>query len=554
MYSQQGTNDVDAFDVQGAFKRFKGIILKRKLLILSCCILSLILVWTYKSLFPPIYRAEVLVQAEPQEDKAREHFYSAWNTFRKSELSSEKELMTSTPVVREVVTELDLTYDDVYHTHLKHAIYLWEKSTIGKFYRKVKHWIFPPPESPFDLTEEEKMFAKTVNGFKDGAVLEPVPDSHIGYLVVKGPSFRVAEYANSLIDAYADFRRQYAAEEAETAYQALLKEVARAEKERDIIMQKKLAFENQSGLAMGFSKDKAVMENAATLDQGIQALEFKMGNLTAGLKVIQQQLKNESPFILKSNEDGRNPLRDQMRDSLFALEKDLDASLLVYQENSPEIRNLKKRIEELEASIPDEPAMVGAASGREISFHYEELRARSQEIQAELASAAAELERMNETKARVDKRLNEIPNLEKQYLVHVRDQEIALVKLRTLREKLVQADVSRITAESAPPSLRVVDYASPPEKNYWPNTKLLLAVALLLGFSGGCGLAVLIEVLDNRATQLNLQGRTDMPIYATVAISHRSNSLQRLIYKQVPKEKNTGKSDFAIDRLKGNVS
>ena len=92
----------------------------------------------------------------------------------------------------------------------------------------------------------------------------------------------------------------------------------------------------------------------------------------------------------------------------------------------------------------------------------------------------------------------------------------------------MQADISRIAAKTAPSSLKIVDYASPPDKQTWPNVKLLSLVAVLLGLVGGTGLALLAEILNNRATRSNLVQRPDLPVYATIEITHRSSGLRRL--------------------------
>lgn len=536
--SQQ--NDLDTFDVRGAILRTLNTVLNNKLLILACTIFCVGLVWSYGKMFPPIYKAEVFVQAEPEEDKAREQFYGTWNTFRKSELSSEAELMKSTLVIQEVVEELNLSYDDVYHTHLKQITYLWSESAIGNGYRKIKHWIFPPEESPFTLTPEEIELSKTVSGFKDGAQLEPVPDSHVGYLVVRGPTPRVAEYANLMIDVFIQYRRNVYANEAETAYESLLTEVVRAEQERNVVMLEKLEFETRHGLAMGLSKDAAVLTNLVELFQMIQEVEFKLSSLESGLLVISEQVKNEPSVI-------PYPIRLEKLDFLFDMQKDLSSLRLVYKEDSPEIRNIKKRIADVEAMLLDTPRMIKSGVSQEGSEHYENMRARERELKVEISSTRAELKSMNVTRDELAVRVAEIPNLEREYLVHQRDQEMTLIKLRTLREKLMQADVSRITALSAPPSLRVVEYAGTPEKPYWPNNKLLFVVAVIFGFFGGVGLALLVETLNTRATHDNLLLRTNLPIYAMVEVTHRASALSRLMAKQGARGQHT---PLALEKLK----
>ena len=520
---------VDSFDVQGAVTRVTDSVLKHKLIILLCVIICIGLVWTYIQLFPPVYKAEVMVQAEAEEDKAREGFYSSWNTFRKSELSSEVELMTSTPVAKKVVQELGLTYDDVYHTPLKQVLYLWEQSTIGNWYRKAKNWVFPPRESPFKPTAKEIELARTVTGFKDGARLEPVADTQIGYLVVKGPTYQVAEHANRLVDAYTEYRQELFSNEAETAFHSLTKEVARAELERNKVMKSRLVFEVKHGLALGLAKDKAVMENWAVLETMIQALEFKLNNLEAGYQVISEQLAKESPTLLSSDMKSRNPIHDGIRDSVFKMQKDLNGARLIYRPGSPELKDMETQIADLKAQLPGESKMVVSATDRGRSMHYEQLRGRKQEIEVEVASARAELQKMYQTQKENEARIALIPALEHEYLVLQRDQEMALSKMKLLREKLMQADVSRVTAMSAPPTLRVVEYASPPEKPSWPNSKLLYVVAIMLGSFGGVGLAIIIEMMNNRATRETLLLRHDLPVYATIEVSHRSRQMLRMI-------------------------
>jgi uncharacterized protein involved in exopolysaccharide biosynthesis len=219
---------------------------------------------------------------------------------------------------------------------------------------------------------------------------------------------------------------------------------------------------------------------------------------------------------------------------------------LVYTEGSPEVRNILKRIADVEASLSETPRMIKSGVSREGSDHHEQLRARERELKAEIPSTRAQLNSMNITRDKLAARVAVIPNLEREYLVHQRDQEMSLIKLRTLSEKLMQADVSRISALSAPPTLRVVEYASPPDKPYWPNNKLLYFAAVTFGFFGGIGLALLVETLNTRATRENLLLRTNLPIYAVVEVTHRSSGLRRLINKQGARRERT---PMALEKL-----
>ena len=543
--------DADSFDVHAAVARIIAAVFKHWPIIVLTIILCLGLVYTYIKMFPPVFTAEVMMQAEPEDDPTRESFYALWNIFRKTELMSEVELMTSGPVVKQVVEELNLTYDDVYHTPLSHVVYLWEQSTIGNIYRDIKAWFFPKEENPFGPTEEEIAFNRTVSAFMKGANLEPVADSHIANLVVVGPTPRVAEYANALALAYTEYRTESFSNEAEAAYEALAAEVAKAMEERDEVMRIRAEFEAENGLALGQAKDLAVMENWAELQNRIQSLKFRLSNLEAAHGIVSEQLANESPMANGSNVASRNPIHDNIRNSVFELQKQLNAALLVYQPGSPEIQDINDQIAELEAQLPNEPLMVDSASDRGQNRQYEELRARKQEIEVEMVSARAELDIMLETQAANERQMKLIPALEHEHVRLRNDEELVFAKLGLLRDRMMQAEVSSITAKSAPPTLKVLDQATAPDKPAWPNTKLLYLVALVLGGAGGVGLAILIEILNNKATRVSLVSRNDLPVYAAIEVTHRSARLMRVVRNS---DSRVPRAPTALERLKDPVA
>lgn len=123
-------------------------------------------------------------------------------------------------------------------------------------------------------------------------------------------------------------------------------------------MQVRLEFENANQLSMGFVKDKAVMTNWAELKSRIDDGEFKLKNLEASLKVIDGQLGQESRTVLKSDMMGRNPVRDQMNETLFNLNKDLSSARQIYQPGSPELRAVETQIAELQRKLAAEPTML----------------------------------------------------------------------------------------------------------------------------------------------------------------------------------------------------
>src|SRR5207237_6669838 len=132
-----------------------------RMLVFLTCLMTMGLVALYIYVWPPIYSVEATLMSEPDYDYQRDTFYTGWDVFRKDESRTELELITSGPVLADVVRKEKLTYDDVYHPFLSQVSYFWEKSLVGRNYRKVKEWFIPVSEA--DATSKEDLeFTRTV--------------------------------------------------------------------------------------------------------------------------------------------------------------------------------------------------------------------------------------------------------------------------------------------------------------------------------------------------------------------------------------------------------
>lgn len=524
--------DPDSFDVRRSWEGLKQACWGHKLLIATTTLLTVALVVAYMVIWPPVYVADVTVAGDPEDDTQREQFYQFWNVFRRDHLPDEALFITSAPIIERVVDDLGLTYDDVYHPFLTYAAYLWTESSVGKTYRRMKEKVFPPEKTPYDPTPEEIDRARTIHDFKRGVALESVPETNVGRLVVKGPSARVAQVANKMIEVYLDERQLRYVHEAETAYESLAEEAEKAGAELLSLEQQMEDYYTENGLLLMFERDKVEIAQWLELKGAIVDAESVIAGLQTTLAEVNAQLGSEDREITSASVYQKNVLRENLRDRLSQLQLTRNQTVQRYRSDSPEVLEIDAQIATVEAMIAKEQDLIESQSTRALSETYEALRQRKGLIESELQGALAGLAVKKEGLAELETRVVDIPERMKRAHEMGRRHDVLEKTYMVLQEKLMMAAASKATARSAPPSMRIVESAVPPEKQYWPKKKLLLVLAVGIGLFSGVALALLVDLVYARVNE-TLRDQGEFPIYAILdqdkgfarklfALSHRN--------------------------------
>lgn len=512
-----GARPTDVFDVRSSLLQIWESCRIHAWLVVLCPLITIGLVTFYVVNWPPIFTAKAALLAEPERDSSREQFYYFWNMFRKEDVKSEVSLITSTAVVADVVKSLGLTYGDVYHPFLNHAAYLWTESTIGKTYRRVKRWLFPPKKSPYEPTDEQVDFARTVMDFKEGVSIVPVPESHVGLLTLKGPSPRVAEIANALINTSLEHRRRRYIEEATHAFNAVKAETDKVYAELRVREDKRKRYYAENGLLMELEREKIDVTNFATLEATIGTLRTELAGLERKRERLRELIDQEPNETITQRTTQRNPLRQEVEKVRMSLAAQLTDNLVRYREDAPEIVDLKKRIaafDDMLKTIADE---ADHSSIKALSTTREALDGQLKSVEVDIVGKLGTLKAKEELLAELKPRLTAIPR-QMVDLHHLGREESGIEKKYVvLLERLMMAEVSISAARTAPASLKVVDYAEAPSRPDWPNNKVLFPVAGLLGIFAGVALALGIELLASRVTETRLRSQAgEYPVFATI--------------------------------------
>jgi len=515
---QNGSVDADVFDMMGSVRVFIEALRLHKFLVLFICLITIGVAALYQRLWPPVYKVQAQLASERSLDSSRDPFYASWQIFRKEDGRDEVKLFTAGPVLRDVIEKNHLKYDDVYHPFLSHAGYLWQKSWLGKEYASLKAKYLGVPEA----TDEQIESGLTLEGLKAGIDIAEEGDSNVASLTVSGPTPRVSEIANSLIDSYLTYRKSRHADEAHSAFSVLSQEAGRASSELEEVKKRREEFSHTNGLLIDLQKETQDVRQLTEVETTIAAHKAKISALEGNLQDIEARLQNETPEKVLSSVKQVNNVREQAKLKRLEMETNLIALRSRYREDSPEVREVLENIAKLDALIAAEPDYIDASVTTGINTLHQQLASNRFVALSDLGGERNALASQEALAAKMRERLEQLPELTATFTDIQRDYDLAKEKYQRLLLKRMEAQISATALESAPASVRVIDYASKPITKFWPRAKYLYPGALLVGLALG-GFAALIRSLTaGRLLRTDVErGRLATPVYATIGVSGR---------------------------------
>jgi len=516
--------EADSFELRAAVSNLRQAVSARRWVVAVTTFLTTALVVAYIVIWPPTFEVEVMVAADSDKDIQRNTFYSGWSVFRREGLADEGALMTSAPVLKETIKRLDLKYEDVYHPFLSYVTHLWGESWVGRNYRKVKYWLFPRKPGKYEPTPEEIEQYKVLADFRKGVHVEQVRDASVGLLVVKGSSPRAAEIANTMIDVHLEFRRERQIDEARAAQESLQREVERVQADLAKLDSSVMNFRKDNDLLLQFEKEKVEVGQYQMLRLAIAEMEAHIAQKDRTLATIDANLAAEGAVIESDRVFGDLATQDR----LAKLEAQLSHTRQLFQPTAPEVRELEEQIRIARSRIDGKAGSVVVRNTARVGESYELLRTRKLDLEAQVAGDRAALAMKRAEMAAMRARLERLPEKMRTSLEFDRVQGVTEAKLRALYDKFAIATVSLATAQTAPPALRVVEYAAPPEKPVWPQTKLMVPAAVLAGLLLGVMAAVLLELAFVRANRYRLWERDSF--YRVFAVVDRDERFLDALY------------------------
>lgn len=272
----------------------------------------------------------------------------------------------------------------------------------------------------------------------------------------------------------------------------------------------------------------------------IKALESRLISLRATYSEqhpdVQRALKELDGLQKEvSDPDNLKTLQIQLQE----LQSDYDAMSQQYSDEHPDMKKLKRQIEVTQDLI--EKARQNIES--DVARNSDETKSDNPvfiQLMTTKKAAQSEIRALRDKRLMLQKkiddyeqRLLEMPGVEREYNILVRDYNNAMLKYREIRAKEMEAKLAE-SLETGRKAERFTLIEPPmlPEEPISPNRKLIVVLGLFLAIGGGLGMVILMDSMDTtlRGRKMVMAIAGAPPLAVIPEISTRKDDKKKRVY------------------------
>jgi polysaccharide chain length determinant protein (PEP-CTERM system associated) len=216
---------------------------------------------------------------------------------------------------------------------------------------------------------------------------------------------------------------------------------------------------------------------------------------------------------------------------IYDMQRNIDALMMRYTENHPDVVVLKKRLEEMKAqqkkeleermaTQQDSPAVEVAAndSGKIPNPLYEQIKLQLVKQESVVAALNTRLATRKEELAKLKSQVDSAPKVEAELQRLMRDYDIIKKGYNELRTRQESARLARdLETKAQKVQFRIVDPPLVPLKPSGPNRPMFLSGVLLAGIGAGIGFAFLLgQINASFASVQALRNTFQLPVVGSV--------------------------------------
>ena len=331
-------------------------------------------------------------------------------------------------------------------------------------------------------------------------------------IIDEDPHF-AQKFINTLVSIYVDENISSQREETYGANRFLQEQIDVFKAKLEAAEDKIIDYRNKQGVY--FSVDEtATLTNIRELNQQVEDITLSQDTLRARKARLAEQLSQLAPTVDIVSEAAES-------DRLVTMENQLNALLLRYTENYPEVVRLKAEIETLKRRLsqPENSDKDRETTTRMTSTNplYQDVQGRLFEIDAELSSLAARKKNLQQTIAKREQLLREVPEAQKELGILMQERDSYRTIYNDLLARMGQSEVSKqMEIGNKAATFRIVDPAILPKIPVSPDLLKMLLLAIVGGFGCAFGVVFLLENMDSRVRGVDALESLGVEVLAVV--------------------------------------
>jgi polysaccharide biosynthesis transport protein len=225
-------------------------------------------------------------------------------------------------------------------------------------------------------------------------------------------------------------------------------------------------------------------------------------------------------------ETGSSPDSSERSKQLTKLKADLATLREKYSDDHPDVVKLTKSI----AALAHQPSDgVAVTNVKPENPAYITLKAQLEGTLSELKSSRAKRTALQSKIASYEQRLEQTPQVEREYLDLTRDQEATMARYKEIRAKQMQAQIGQeLEKDRKGERFSLIDPPQIPEQPVSPNRAAIVLLGVVLSVGGGLGSATVFESLDQSVREARTLARlSHVPVLGMIPYLHTDRELLR---------------------------
>lgn len=461
-----------------------------KFKLLSCIIVSLILVTIYNYVAKPVYRASAIIAVEERSKDNILNLDMGNATYKTNFIANR---------IQEITT---LSFAQKVYDALPDSI----------------RGLFRLPDEPVEGFDKEQYIVKKINESAFAMVSEAASNMIVVSFESENPEL-TQKVANTMTQVLQKSNLDYRRKESSTLRKFVEEQIKVVEQRLQVTEDSLRNFREEANITSLDEETREILRRITEAENLYNQIKTRRDAAEKKLNLIRKKLAEQKESLGDSTINSPTPLVNKLKEQLINLEVQYtNLRVQNYPEDHPKIVQLKSDIEKIRSKITiTTREILGGAKAEDVIDPISQFKSYMEEstsLEIEIESYRAQEKKLTQTIGSYNNRLKGFSGQEGTLFGLLRDREINNKDYIRLIEEREQARL-REAAEIG--NMQVIEFAEVPLFPYKPKKKLNLAIALFAGAAIGFLLVILKDSInDAPRTKESVERILKLPVIASV--------------------------------------